>query len=53
MFGLLAAAGNIGCFIMPWLVGVLSERTGLAYGLASVTACPVLLLAIVTWMRRR
>jgi len=53
MFGLLAAAGNIGCFIMPWLVGALSEKTGLAYGLASITACPVLLLAIVTWMRRR
>jgi len=52
MFGLLAAAGNIGCFIMPWLVGVVSEQTGLVYGLASITACPALLLVIVLRMRR-
>jgi len=52
MFGMLAAAGNIGCFIMPWLVGVVSEKTGLVYGLASITACPVLLFAIVIRMRR-
>jgi fucose permease len=53
MFALLAAAGNLGCVIMPWIIGVVSERAGLGYGLATVTLCPLLLLGIVLRMRRR
>jgi len=52
MFALLAGAGNMGCFIMPWVIGAISVRSDLSYGLASVTLCPVLLFAIVLRMRR-
>lgn len=52
MFALLAGAGNMGCFVMPWVIGLISVHTNLSYGLASVTLCPALLFAIVLYMRR-
>ena len=54
MFSLLAASGNAGCFIMPWLVGVMAEETGrLNWGLASAVVCPVAMAAVLLWLRAR
>ncbi|HYU47280.1 MAG TPA: MFS transporter [Terriglobales bacterium] len=43
MFGLLAAFGNLGGILMPWLVGVTSDWSSLRLGLATSTACPLLM----------
>ena len=63
MFGLLSALGNIGCLIMPWVVGVtaaLAEAHGglagpasLRWGMATVIACPLLMMVLLAWMYRR
>ena len=47
MFSLLAAAGNAGCFIMPWTIGFVATRHGLRTGLGTGALAPVLLLAAV------
>ena len=47
MFSLLAAAGNAGCFVMPWVIGVIAHHSSLRIGLAAVTFCPLLLAAIL------
>jgi fucose permease len=62
MFGLLSALGNIGCLIMPWVVGVtaaLAEAHGglagpasLHWGMATVIACPVLMMVLLARMAR-
>ncbi len=60
MFGALAAAGNIGCVVMPWLVGVISDHLKAPYGegyamrigLATGALCPLLMLSVLIWMRR-
>ena len=53
MFGLLAAFGNLGGILMPWLVGVTSDSLSLRLGLATSTACPLLMAFVLLWMRRR
>lgn len=53
MFGLLAAFGNLGGILMPWLVGVTSDWSSLRLGLATSTACPLLMAFVLLWMRRR
>lgn len=50
MFSLLAAAGNAGCFAMPWIIGVVGQYTDLRIGLATAALCPTLLAVIVTGM---
>jgi fucose permease len=52
MFGLLAAFGNLGGILMPWLVGVTSDWSSLRLGLATSTACPFLMAFVLLWMRR-
>ena len=52
MFALLAAFGNVGGILMPWLVGVTSDWSSLRLGLASSTACPLLMAFVLLWMRR-
>ena len=47
MFSLMTAAGNMGCFIMPWIIGIIAQSTTLAYGLAAAMACPIMLAAIL------
>ncbi|HEO72219.1 MAG TPA: MFS transporter [Candidatus Hydrogenedentes bacterium] len=47
MFGLMTAAGNIGCFAMPWIIGVIAHHLTLRIGLAAVTLCPLLLAGLV------
>jgi len=41
--GLLAAFGNLGGILMPWLVGVTSDWSSLRLGLATSTAYPLLM----------
>jgi len=53
MFGLLVAFGNLGGILMPWLVGVTSDWSSLRLGLATSTACPLLMAFVLLWMRRR
>ena len=53
MFGLLSASGNVGCFVMPWVIGVLSEASTLRYGIAATTLCPLITIMLLLWMRPR
>jgi fucose permease len=53
MFGLLAAFGNLGGILMPWLVGVTADWSSLRLGLATSTACPLLMAFVLLRMRRR
>jgi MFS family permease len=51
MFGALAAVGNAGGIVMPWMVGFVADRAGLAIGLALAAIAPALLIPLVLWMR--
>jgi fucose permease len=53
MFGVLAALGNLGGILMPWLVGVTSDLSSLRLGLATSTACPLLMAFVLLWMKSR
>ena len=53
MYALLAIFGNTGCMVVPWLVGVVAERSSLSLGLAMVTVCPLAMTGILIWMRRQ
>ena len=53
MFGLLAAFGNLGGILMPWLVGATADWSSLRLGLATSTACPLLMAFVLLWMQRR
>jgi fucose permease len=52
MFALLGALGNFSGIFMPWLVGVVADKWGLRWGLASVTFCPLIMLVVLEWMRK-
>jgi len=52
MFGLLAGVGNSGCLVMPWVVGVLADRTSLAQALAWAAVVPAAMVALVVLLRR-
>ena len=51
MFALLAAAGNIGCLVIPWMIGLAAERTDLRTGILAGSFVPVLLalVAVTLW----
>jgi len=51
--GLLAAFGNLGGILMPWLVGVTSDWSSLRLGLATSTVCPLLMAFVLLWMQRQ
>ncbi|HLL89822.1 MAG TPA: hypothetical protein VK324_10995 [Tepidisphaeraceae bacterium] len=64
MFALLAAAaaGDSGAAVMPWAVGLIADRAvalpaisgdtpGLRWGLLAATVCPVLMAAVLAWLR--
>jgi fucose permease len=53
MFGLLAAFGNLGGILMPWLVGVTSDWSSLRLDLATSTVCPLLMAFVLLWMQRQ
>ncbi len=52
MFALLAASGNIGCFVTPWIIGMVAERSQLNHGLSAVALCPLLMAVVLLGMRR-
>lgn len=64
MFGLLAALGNFGGVLMPWLVGAVADAltvpgggeraaipTPLSWGLATAAFCPLLMMAVLRPLR--
>jgi fucose permease len=51
MFAVLAAMGNFGGICMPWLVGFVADRAGLAIGLATAAACPALMILALLGLR--
>ena len=53
MFALLAAFGNAGCFVMPWVVGIVAGVSALNVALATAAVCPVAMTAVLWWMRSR
>lgn len=52
MFGALAALGNAGGIFMPWLVGLIADRSTLAWGLAVSALAPAVMLPLVLRLRR-
>jgi fucose permease len=63
MYAILSALGNIGCLIMPWVIGAtaalaethagLAAPAALHWGMATVLACPLAMMILVGWMVRR
>jgi fucose permease len=53
MFALLSAAGNGGCFVMAWLVGIVAMYSDLNLGLATTALCPAVLVFVLVWMGAR
>ncbi|HUT37636.1 MAG TPA: MFS transporter [Planctomycetota bacterium] len=53
MFALLAALGNFGGIVMPWLVGAVADATTVSWGIATGTIPALLLLGLLAWMGRR
>lgn len=53
MFALLAASGNAGAILMPWLTGLVADHASLRWGLATATLCPLLMIACLLYMRAR
>jgi fucose permease len=52
MFAMLGAAGNTGCFTMPWLIGVVADQSRISTGLAVAGLCPLVLFGVLLWMGR-
>ena len=52
MFGALAALGNAGGIFMPWLVGLIADRSNLHWGLALSALAPLVMLPLVLRLRR-
>lgn len=48
LFAVLAGTGNIGCLVMPWIIGLVAERSSLRAGLLAGTLAPLLLLLLAT-----
>ncbi len=51
MYGALAAFGNAGGILMPWLVGHVADLSNLRYGLATSALAPLLMLFVLLMMR--
>ena len=51
MFGVLAAMGNAGGIVMPWLVGFVADLKNLHWGLALAAFAPALMLLLVRRLR--
>jgi MFS family permease len=62
MFALLAGMGNLGGIVMPWIVGAIADlgmrepgasaNWPMRWGLATATLCPLLMIALLLWLRR-
>ena len=53
MFGALAAAGNAGGILMPWVVGWVGDLVDLHWGLAVSGLAPLLMLPLVLLLQRQ
>ncbi len=51
MFGALAALGNAGGIVMPWVVGWIADRSNLHLGLAVSALAPLIMLPLVLRLR--
>jgi len=51
--GIVAGAGAVGGFVLPWLAGALGDAFGLGAGLAAVAACCLVITAAAIALRRR
>jgi MFS family permease len=51
MYGALAAFGNVGGILMPWLVGLVADQSNLRFGLATSALAPLLMFAVFLKMR--
>ena len=49
MFAMLGVCGNAGCFVMPWIVGFVADRTSLRYGIMAILACPIVMISLLFW----
>ena len=52
MFGALAALGNAGGILMPWVVGWIADLSNLRWGLAISALAPLLMMGVLAAMRR-
>jgi hypothetical protein len=53
MFAALAALGNSGGILMPWVVGWIGDLVNLRCGLAVSGLAPLLMLPLVLLLKRR
>ena len=42
-----------GGIVMPWVVGAIADVSGMRWGLASATLCPVGMVIVLLWVRGR
>ncbi len=52
MFGVLGAVGNSGCFLAPWLIGILGDLGGLRAAMGLAVIAPLAILVTLLLMRR-
>ena len=52
LFGMLAAGGDLGCSLGPWLLGVVGDRTQLRFGMLAGAAFPLGFLALLLVERK-
>ncbi|MCC6794688.1 MAG: MFS transporter [Candidatus Hydrogenedentes bacterium] len=53
MFGLLSAFGNAGCMLVPWVVGIVAERSTLNTGMASIAVFPTVMILLLLGLMRQ
>ncbi len=53
MYALLAAFGNMGCMIMPSVIGTVAERSALHWGIAASSLCPLAMILLLAAMGLR
>ena len=53
MFAALAAVGNAGGIVMPWVVGWIGDLSSLRWGLAVSAFAPLLMLPLVLVLKSR
>ncbi|HEU5078245.1 MAG TPA: MFS transporter [Opitutaceae bacterium] len=51
MFGALAALGNAGGIVMPWLAGIVADASDLRWGLATAAVTPAAMFVVLQRMR--
>jgi MFS family permease len=52
MFGILAALGNAGGIVLPWLAGLVADHSNLHWGLATGAVAPLVMIPLLLAMRQ-